>query len=378
MSLRINHKFSSLLAACCLLANACLFSQDSLPSKKIFINFNAYYGFIIAHHENMDYVIKHHVPAGEIDLMRITNGEKHWQKVYKNPEMGLGIFFAYTGNPQQLGDAIGIFPFLNFPLNPKRRFKLYLKVSDGLGLITKPFNINENHKNDVNSTYINAFIGLRLNSVFYPGKKIRMETGVGLTHLSNGAWAVPNYGMNIATINLGIGFLKKDYQVTNTTNQNQHDTTNSKVQVHKYFLTLTAAAGPNQTTPPGGKELGGYMFSASGWKNVSEKSRLGLGAETFYDYSNIVDATRSLAFDTNKPLNNLQVGLKFGYEMVIGKIGLPLEMGGYVFSKTTAGGPFYHRIGIRYYINKHLIINSTLKTQWVTAENLEFGLGYRF
>lgn len=351
------------------------YGQDSLPQKKLFINFSAHYGFIVAHHANMDYLIKSHIPAGEINLIRITNGEKQWQRVYKNPEMGVGLFYAGLGNPKQLGDAIGIFPFLNFPLNPGRKFKLYFRLSDGIGIITKPFNRNTNHKNNINGSYLNTFINLRFNSVFYPGKKIRMETGVGLAHLSNGALAMPNLGINLATINVGISFLKKENHIPKA-EKNQDP--KPGIINPKYFFTLTVAGGPNGINPPGGKEYAGFMISASEWKTVSQKGRFGIGLETMYDFSNIEDAKRDSAFDTSKPVNNLQIGLKLGYELVIGKIGLPLEMGGYLFSKTKMGGPFYHRIGIRYYVNKHLVINYTLKTQWAVAENLELGIGYRF
>jgi len=375
MNFQNKNILSLLLASCCLLLAAFSFAQDSIQKKQVFINFSAHYGFIVAHHSNMDYLIKHHIPAGEIDLIKTSNGKKQWQRAYKNPEMGLGIFCAYLGNPEQLGEAIGVFPFVNFPLNPGRRFKLYFRVSDGIGIVTKPFNRIDNHKNNINGSYLNTFINLRLNSVFYPSKKIRMETGIGLAHLSNGALAVPNLGINLATINLGVSFLKAENK-----GQKAEKTQNPIPEIldPKYFFSLTAAAGPNAINPPGGKEYAGFMFSASGWKTVSQKSRFGAGVEAMYDFSNIEDAKRDTTFDTSKPLNNLQMGIKFGYELVIGKIGLPLEMGGYFISKTTRGGPFYHRIGIRYYVNKHLIINYTLKTQWATAENLEFGIGYRF
>src|ERR1035437_6897947 len=101
MKSQIKNKISLLFIICSLLHTAFSFAQDTLPSKKLFINFSAHYGFIVAHHSNMNYLIKHHVPAAEVDLVRVTNGEKRWQKVYKNPDMGLGFFFADLGNPDQ-------------------------------------------------------------------------------------------------------------------------------------------------------------------------------------------------------------------------------------------------------------------------------------
>jgi len=351
-------------------------AQDTLPPKKLFIGFCAHYGFIIEHHANMDYLIKRHVPAGELNFTLQTNGEKHWEQVYKNPEKGLGIYFAELGNPEQLGCAIGIFPFVNFPLNPNRKFKLYIRSSDGIGIITKPYDRTNNHKNNINGSRINGFVNLRLSSVFFPWKNIRMETGIGLTHLSNAAWTLPNLGINIASVNLGISFMKRKIE-----NKKPNETENLKPVITNpnYFFTVIAAAAVNEVSPPGsGKKYASYILYASGWKTVSEKSRFCVGADAFYNLANLATAERDTTFDTSNKLNNLQAGVRFGYELVVGKIALPLEMGAYLFTKTTSNGPLYHRIGVRYYVNKHIIINYSLKTHWVTAENLELGLGYRF
>ncbi len=375
MSLSIRNKISLLLAIGYWLLATCSFAQDTLPQKKLFINFTGHYGFIIAHHANMDYLIKHHVPAGDIQFIRVTNGERPWEKIYHNPEMGLGIFYAYLGNPQELGNAIGVYPFVNFPLNPRRKFKLYFKVCDGIGLITKPYNRVDNHKNNINGSYINCYISFRLSTEFYPAKNIRMEAGIAASHLSNGALAMPNLGINLATVNLGISFLKTEKKKA-TTDAVQKP--KPEIYNHKYSFLIFGAAGPNQTTPPDGKEYAGFTLSASCWLQATPKSKFGAGVDAIYDFSNIEDAKRDTAFDTNNSLNNLQIGVKLGYELVIGKIALPIEMGYYVVSKTKTDGPFYHRIGIRYYVNKHLVIIYSLKTQWAVAENLEFGIGYRF
>ena len=370
--MKVSHRISSLF--CILHAVFFCSAQDSLLNKKLFIGTCAHYGFIIPHHYNMEYLIKQHVPSVELDFIVQTNGEKHWEEVYKKPEKGFGLYFANLGNPEQLGYAIGVFPFVNFPLNPDRKFKLYIRSSDGIGFITKPYDRIDNHKNNVNGSRINAFINLRLSSVFFPFRNVRMETGIGLTHLSNAGWTLPNLGVNIASVNLGISFMRREIE-----NKKIIDAANSKKEIldKKYFFSVIAAAGVNEAGPPGGKKYPAYALSVSEWKTVSEKSRFCIGGDLFYEMANLAVAKRDTIFDTSNKLNNLQAGIRFGYELVIGKIALPLEMGAYLFTKTTSVGPMYHRIGVRYYVNKHLIINYSLKTHWVTAENLELGLGYR-
>ncbi|TAL61464.1 MAG: hypothetical protein EPN85_04790 [Bacteroidetes bacterium] len=358
-----------------------LFSaQDTLrtPSgagAKPFITVSTHYGFIMAHNPNMEYLIKSHIGGGEVSLALQTQGEKNWERVYNNPEKGLGFYLAELGNPLQLGQAIGLFPFVNFPLNPGRKFKLFVRTGNGLGLITKPYEKKLNHKNNINGSYFNEFIYLRLYSVFHPFKNIQMQTGVGLTHLSNGNWAVPNLGINIMTMNLGLRFYKFDSQ--KGIPKTARDTSSEKIS-KKLFVTTNFLSGINETNYRNGKKYGTFALTLSVWKTVSPKSRFCAGNDLFYYMSNLAKAEEKGTFDTSNKLNNLQAGFRLGYEIVVGKIALPIEMGTYYYTKTTADGSFYHRVGLRVYMTKRLILNYTLKTHWFTAENIEFGAGYRF
>ncbi len=202
-----------------------------------------------------------------------------------------------------------------------------------------------------------------------------MESGIGLTHLSNGNFAVPNFGINLASLNLGFSIQKPESKRSIPPYKN--DTVPEKIN-RKPFFTLVTSAGVNETNYRNGKKYGTYALVFTGFKTVSAKSSFSAGIDLFYYFSNIAKAKEKGTFDTSKELNNLQAGFRLGYEMTVGKIGMPIEMGHYFFSKTTLNGPLYHRVGLRFYMNKHLILNYTLKTHWATAENNEIGIGYRF
>jgi hypothetical protein len=353
-------------------------AQDTVPASKYFVHINMHYGFIAAHNPNMLYLIKRHIPAGELFFMQQTNGEKYWEQLYKNPEKGIGIYFADLGNPNELGQVIGLFPFVNFPLNPNRKFKLYFRVGDGLAFTTKPYNRITNYKNNIYSSLLNAFIVLRFNSVFYPAKNIRMETGIGLSHFSNGAWSVPNKGANLITLNLGVGLKNKERTEPLPSIPKEEKIIAFNSEKRNWWLETFFTAGLAEEGRADGRKYGVYAITTNLIKPVLQKSRFYLGTDMFYNFSNLAIAKRDTLFDTTNKLNNLQMGARIGYELVVGKLALPIEMGVYFFSKITYNGPFYHRIGIRYYVNKHLILNYSLKTHWATAENIELGLGYRF
>jgi hypothetical protein len=73
----------------------------------------------------------------------------------------------------------------------------------------------------------------------------------------------------------------------------------------------------------------------------------------------------------------LQLGGRFSYSYVIGKLSLPVELGYYLHSKFKGNGMFYHRIGFRYHFNNNLILTFALKSHWAVAHYFEYGIGYR-
>ncbi len=331
-----------------------LFGQDTLSKNKNFLSFNLHYGFIAAHNPNMGYLIKKHIQAVEISLIQATNGEQQWSRVYKHPEKGFGFYFANLGNPDQLGYAIGLYPFVNLPLNPGRRFKLYLRAGNGLGIITKPYERLKNHKNNINGTFFNEFIYLRLNSVFSIAKYLRIETGIGFSHLSNGNWAQPNLGINLVTVNTAITM--HDYHKSNYKYKPSLDTVPAKF-TRKPFVSVITSAGLNELNARNGKKYGTYALALFGWKPVSPKSRFGAGIDLFYDFGNIARAQEGSDYYTSKrDLSNVQAGVRLGYELVIGKFALPIEMGSYFYTKSTADGQLYHRLGLTCYLTEHLIL----------------------
>ena len=44
-----------------------------------------------------------------------------------------------------------------------------------------------------------------------------------------------------------------------------------------------------------------------------------MGGDLFYEMANLAAAKRDTVFDTSNKLNNLQAGVRLGYELVIGK-----------------------------------------------------------
>ena len=55
-----------------------------------------------------------------------------------------------------------------------------------------------------------------------------------------------------------------------------------------------------------------------------------------------------------------------------------LGMGVNVIDKFQPEGRFYHRIGMRYYLNNGISLNAVLRSNWAKADFAEWGIGYTF
>jgi hypothetical protein len=344
-------------------------AQDSVRCGR-WITADVHYGFIIPLYSNaMDILIKAHVPAMEFDYVSKPTGDIPWQHAFHCPETGVAFFYAWLGNPTQLGNAIGVYPFVNLHLHKSFREALYLRVGTGLAYMPVIFNRLNNHKDNVIGSHINAMINLRLNAHFYLSDRLRIEAGFGVTHCSDGNYQDPNLGLNLLTVNTGLS-----YCLNPSRHYPPHYKDSVSVQNKKennFYIGL----GLSEMEPPGGTKYGAITINYMHYFVINPKVKLGGGVDVFYNQTNVARmAADSIYLKT--PLQNIQYGIKAGYELTLGKISLPLEFGVYLYSKFV-GSSIYDRIGIRYYANKHLIITQTLLLHFASADYMEWGVGYR-
>jgi len=335
------------------------------------LTLDLHYGFILPlYTSSMDILVKGHVPAFELDYVHKPASTDNWLNAYHCPETGIAFFSAYLNNPAQLGMMYGAYPFVNFHLKKSYMEGLNFRVGIGLGYMPVIFNAFDNHKNDVIGSHLNTMVNFRLNYHFYLSDDIRLETGLGLTHCSNGAFQTPNLGINLITANTGlsycIGGSKRSVEKPFT------DTVKTKKIESDFF----AAVGGSEIEPPGGERYLDITLSYIAFKRLSCKSKLGIGLDIMDNQAN----TERLKVDSIYLKNNLditQFGLKVAYELTLGNLSLPIEMGGYLYTKYNGNGYIYNRIGIRYYAGKHFIANLTLLTHYAKADFLEWGIGYK-
>ncbi|MDQ3109625.1 MAG: acyloxyacyl hydrolase [Bacteroidota bacterium] len=375
-----------------LLLIICLF-QIALPAQKdticpvaprLFVGASVHYGFLWSHRYNMGHLVRKHITAFEVDISRISPPDRCWQKPYHYPQTGLAIHVIPLGNPEQLGTAIGVYPYVNFPLgNARRAIKTNLRLGYGLGYITRSFDPLENHKNVAIGSHLNACISLRLIEMWELNEKSFIELGLGLTHFSNGAARLPNLGLNIPFLNVGFHHSVCQTNLCYKTSPEADAKRNAKLARttemladKSWHINVLLVTGFNDIDPPGGKRYGLLNIHSSIMKRTATKHRWGAGIDLMYS-----DAIRTkLALNDVRvsPAGNLQPGAKICYELVIGRLSLPFEMGAYLYTRYKLFGPVYNRFAIHYLAGDHLLINISLKTHFARAEYIEYGLGWKF
>ncbi|MDQ3046694.1 MAG: acyloxyacyl hydrolase [Bacteroidota bacterium] len=346
-------------------------SGQKLTENANVISVAAHTGYIMSHRDNMAHLIKGHIYGGEINYIFKTDGGKPWQQIHKYPEIGVCFLHLYLSNPSELGNLEALYPYTNIRLNKlSKKACLNLRVGVGLAYLTRPFDRLENHKNNAIGTHLNGFVNLRLSSTIMLSNSVRMEMGLGLTHASNGAVQTPNLGLNMATVNLGFGYVFGNKHMTFKKDSIPPCTKNWQAMI-------IAVAGVKELENPGGDKYLAYGLQGNVYRTLNYKNKLGGGLEMAYNTATKKEWANDSVYNT-KPGDIIQAGGKICYAFHMHRVSVPVDFGMYFYKKQALNGNFFHRVGVRYMVTKHLIANVTLLTHWAKADYFEFGIGYQF
>jgi hypothetical protein len=364
-------KMQNIIKMMILLLFSSLSNAQNLPGSDFLLSGEGHFGYIISHRNNMGNLIKGHIYGGEVNYIFRTDGCKNWQQIHKYPEIGVCFLHLYLANPQELGNLEALYPYTNFRLNkPNRKISLNLRLGAGLAYLTKPFDRIENHQNAAIGSHLNGFVNLRLNTNVMFLNLWRVDAGIGLTHASNGAISTPNLGLNIVTVNLGVAYA---FGNKNCTFKKDSILPAEK----KWTPSIIGVVGLKELENPGGPEYFAYGLQANFYKTINYKNKLGGGLEMAYN-----NATKQVWINdsvfASSAADIVQAGAKISYSFNMNRLSLPIDFGIYFYKKQAYNGIFFHRVGLRYLVTKHIIANVTLLTHWAKADYFEWGIGYQF
>lgn len=334
-----------------------------------------HYGFLMAHHLELE-VFNSHFPAFEFSIERATWGKSHWEAIYGYPLIGISVYYAPLGGFEELGSVIALYPFINFPIIQDENQRLNFRLGFGLGYLTNYYNRLNNYKNFAIGSNLNVAGSLYLEYRRKFGRMVMLSGGAGLTHFSNGTIKTPNYGLNIisayisATIYLGRPNPQLSRKILPELYKFEFDGKRT------LDFDIALAFGVKDMSQQYGQRFMVYAMYANLFKQVSWKSKFGIGIDLTYDASDkfILDWS-GRTYDNN--LQILKPGLNAAYQLLIGKMSFVFNLGWYLSGKEMSEGNIYQRLTLRYLFTDHLFANIALNTNWGKAEYIGFGIGYQ-
>lgn len=334
-------------------------------------------GFVVPHHKSISHLIQGHSTGVHLYAKRLVDGTKYWHEAYNAPEHGVDVSFTNTGNPAQLGQQYSTSYMLNLPLNGKRYVDDWLRIFNrgyrhwlglglGMGYSTKHWDLETNHQAAVLGSQFNVAISLQYSARLVSFEHAELRAGIRMSHLSNGAFQLPNLGTNNAGVFVSyvMGSNRASYMKVI-----------AEPKWEKYIFSCGVVSGLKEIPPPTGRKYAAVVLSVLAEKRISYKSAFGLGCDGFYD-SSLRPLVKQREGEQVTPAQVMQLGAVFSYSLFFDRFSLKIQQGYYLADAWRLNGSLYHRVGLRYAFGKHLYAQLTLKTHFAKADYGEIGFGY--
>lgn len=344
-------------------------------ASNLMVEAKAGYGFLIPHKLEME-IFNGHFPSFELSISKQTFGKSRWEFMYGYPIVGVAYWYSTLGTTPYLGDAHAVFPYINFPISPNRNTRLYFRTGVGLGYLTQRFDRLENYKNIAIGSHLNAAVSLSFELRAKIFHRLFLTTSVSLTHFSNGSMKTPNYGINIPSVYAGLAY--------KLSKSNPYQRSKVLPELYPYefdgrkYFQVQFGGGmgyKNMEAEIGGKFMV-YTLYANALKQVSFKSRLGVGLDMSYDGTDrrIVETNNGEELSSFFPI--VKTGGTIAWELMISRVSLMFNIGGYFSGEYKTEGGIYEKLGLRYYFNEKLFSEITLRAHYARADHITLGLGY--
>lgn len=348
-----------------------LTAQNETPSllQSLSVDLSTNHGFFMAEKSKTQYLKDGNTNFFELAFSVQTAGQKDWHVANSFPKIGVALMVGNSGSNEYLGRMAAIYPFVNFPIYRAKRFYTGFRLGLGVGWIQKIFDKNDNYKNMVIGTHLNACISTLFQAEWYPLSQVAVTGGLGFTHLSNGSIIIPNLGLNIPSASVGVKYLFKQ-----APELKDHEI---KSQSKKWRSSVFLFAAGKQAYPI---ESAVYLVPSLIYelmKPIRGSSRIGAGLNLTFDKSLKKEIYNATEYEFDRTKSQAQISVYGSYEHVLGRLSIPLQIGFYVYNNYVVNSS-YQNLGVRYQFSSKMTAALQLKTHLGKADYIQWGLGYKF
>ncbi|WP_107039167.1 acyloxyacyl hydrolase [Brumimicrobium mesophilum] len=344
-----------------------LSAQLSAQQQNIGLSLSSQVGYLLPHRAAMGHLNLGHVTGGQLRTVIQTNGSKQWHHDFNFPRIELNTFFYDLGNSSVLGQTFGVSSGMYLPFFNYSGWSIGSTQLLGIGWVSKHYDKVENPKNNAIGSHINAMVnlGVRVEKQWV-NNSIGIE--IGMTHLSNGAYKLPNLGLNLPLLSFNFTHFLNALKY-----EENYSELSSGLPLKNWGFYTQLVGSVKQIYPTGGSTFGIVALNNYFQYRFKPKFIFEGGIDAIYNQS-VIKYNK----EGHGRMKNFQMGLYAAYVLPIHKIEFLVAMGSYIVDPLNPGGKFYHKFGGRFQITDKLWGNFTIKSHWAKADYFEYGISYRW
>ncbi len=328
-----------------------------------------------------------------------SNGDSWDDFAFNMPYVGIGFYMPFFNTNPGLGNPYSIYLFRGSTLAQfSDKFKWNLEINLGFSSHWDHYDLVDNPNNIAVGTANNVHVGLRSYLDYLLSEKWNLKLGVDLAHFSNGSWKMPNKGMNMGGLSLGLAYQinppKKEFIARNSSlkppivqKHIEHDV--------QFFLSKRQRKFPvdaeryiySQYDVDYDFRVFGLTYSPLFVRHY--KYKWGPAVRITYD-----ESLNAMAWKERNPETG-ELDLFVEQADVSGRLSLGMAMRGEIAmpgvsiyallgfentpNKAYFDWEFFQLIGVKAHINKHLYACFGISAQqFSVAQYITFGVGYNF
>jgi hypothetical protein len=349
-------------------------------TKGVSIEANTFVGTIIRHSKRLIIPPTKNVIGAEIHANWQLSGQKQWHEWQGFPSVGASLLYLDLGEPKAIGSAIGIFPTVDFTLLKFKSYPLSIKsqIGTGIAYLTRHFDQFDNPTYNAVGSSINCMIHLKLRGEVQLTPKLKAHLGGAFTHFSNGGARLPNLGVNIPSVEMGVRWLLDTEGVLI-----RHHLPATALKKWSVNTVAGMALASNNTRGP---KYPIYNASIAGMRHLSRTSRLGLGIA--YEQNRLLAEFGLHAIQFSSAAEARRASERWmGFlekESLFGNVAMVFQSGIYFQKYDGVRNLWYNKVGLRIYLPEigrpktQFHLGFALKAHLATAEYIAFTGGASF
>lgn len=306
------------------------------------------YGFLWRHTPKTTIRTGQPVWGQELGVRFQTQGKTNWQAWQRYPAFGVAVAYFRLGE-QSHGDAWGLLPHLNVPVLRTGRFLATFRVGTGLGYVTRPYDFFENPGQNAIGSHWNNFTQFRLGGEYRFDAHWRVQAGGVLSHFSNGASALPNFGVNLPG-----GFVALAWSPDGIRESDFLPASGPQQVGRRWGGIASGSLALVEYSVYDGPRYPVWGLFVAGYFQINAVNRALLGFDYEYNQAVYAFGLRSSEFKTKTEARQgaTRLAVAVADEFLFGNLGVQVLAGFYVRGglSRVVPEPWYSKLSVRYYL----------------------------